>query len=125
MKDKDLNFEKALADLEAVVEKLEKGGLSLNDSLAQFEKGVKLARFLRTELEKAEKRVEILLKDEKGEIKAAPFGLDEKEGGEAGEDEDEDDDDEDAGSGDASKPAEKEKPPRGGKKKDDDTSLPF
>jgi len=62
MKDKDLNFEKALADLEAVVEKLEKGGLSLNDSLAQFEKGVKLARFLREELDKAEKKVEIFLR---------------------------------------------------------------
>jgi exodeoxyribonuclease VII small subunit len=75
----NLSFEKALADLENVVEKLEKGGLSLNESLALFEKGVKLARFLRKELEKAEKKVEILLKDEKGEIKREEFELEEEE----------------------------------------------
>ncbi len=77
-----LSFEKALADLEAIVEKLEKGGLSLNESLALFEKGVKLAKFLRDELGKAEKKVEILLKDkkdEKGDIPAEQFSL-EKEG---------------------------------------------
>jgi exodeoxyribonuclease VII small subunit len=81
MKDKDLNFEKALADLEQTVEKLEKGGLSLNESLGLFEKGVKLARFLRSELDKAEKKVEILLKDEKGDVRREPFSLDEEEGG--------------------------------------------
>jgi exodeoxyribonuclease VII small subunit len=70
-----LSFEKALEDLEKIVEKLEKGGLSLSESLAFFEKGVKLARFLREELEKAEKKVEILLKDEKGEVKEKPFEL--------------------------------------------------
>lgn len=73
-----LSFEKALEDLEKIVEKLEKGGLSLNESLALFEKGVKLARFLREELGKAEKKVEILLKDEKGEIKEEPFELGEE-----------------------------------------------
>ncbi len=61
------------------MEKLEKGGLSLGESLALFEKGVKLARFLREELEKAEKKVEILLKDEKGEVKERPFELGEEE----------------------------------------------
>jgi len=71
------SFEKALEDLEKIVEKLEKGGLSLSESLALFEKGVKLARFLREELEKAEKKVEILLKDEEGEVKEKPFDLEE------------------------------------------------
>ena len=69
----NLSFEKALADLEQIVAKLEKGGIALNESLILFEKGVKLARFLRGELEKAEKKVEILLKDEKGEIRAEDF----------------------------------------------------
>jgi exodeoxyribonuclease VII small subunit len=68
-----LNFEKALADLENIVEKLEKGGLSLNESLALFEKGVKLAKFLRDELGKAEKKVEVLLKDQKGKLRTEPF----------------------------------------------------
>ncbi len=71
------SFEKALEDLEKIVEKLEKGGLSLSESLALFEKGVKLARFLREELEKAEKKVEILLRDEKGEVKEKRFDLEE------------------------------------------------
>lgn len=74
----NLSFEKALADLEKTVEKLEQGGLSLNESLALFEKGVKLARFLRNELQKAEKKVEVLLKNEKGEIQAEDFELEEE-----------------------------------------------
>jgi exodeoxyribonuclease VII small subunit len=82
-----MTFEKALAELEQIVAKLEKEGTSLNDSLALFEKGVKLARFLRTELDKAERKVEILLKDEKGGLKAEAFDAGEEE--EAGEEEDE------------------------------------
>jgi exodeoxyribonuclease VII small subunit len=84
----ELSFEGALKDLEKIVEKLEKGGLSLNESLSLFEKGVKLAKFLREELEKAEKKVEILLKEEKGRIKAEPFrieGEEEQDSGEEGE----------------------------------------
>jgi exodeoxyribonuclease VII small subunit len=74
------SFEKALTELEDIVEKLEKGGLALNESLALFEKGIKLARFLRGELGKAEKKIDILLKDEKGEVKEEPFELTEEEG---------------------------------------------
>ena len=73
------SFEKALEELEQTVEKLEKGGLSLKESLSLFEKGVKLARFLREELEKAEKKVGILLKDEKGKMKEESFKLEGKE----------------------------------------------
>jgi exodeoxyribonuclease VII small subunit len=76
-KSKEMNFEKALAELEQIVSKLEKGGLALNESLALFEKGIKLTRFLRTELDKAEKKIEILLKDEKGELKAQDFAPEE------------------------------------------------
>jgi exodeoxyribonuclease VII small subunit len=95
-----LSFEKALADLENIVEKLEKGGLSLNESLALFEKGVKLAKFLREELGEAEKKVEILLQDEKGEIKGAPFNLDREVGFSSAEEEAaEEEEDEDEGEG--------------------------
>jgi exodeoxyribonuclease VII small subunit len=94
-----LSFEKALSDLEGIVQKLEKGGLSLNESLALFEKGVKLAKYLREELGKAEKKVEILLKDDKGEVRKEPFDLDREVGfsaeKETEEDEEEDDEDED------------------------------
>lgn len=79
-----MTFEKALAELEQIVAKLEKGGVSLNESLALFEKGVKLTRFLRNELDKAERKIEILLKDEKGALRAEDF-----EAGQAEEDENE------------------------------------
>jgi len=79
----NLTFEKALAELEQIVAKLEKGGISLNESLALFEKGVKMSRFLRAELDKAERKVEILLKDEKGGLKAEDFEA--EEGGDADE----------------------------------------
>jgi len=82
-KNPDLDFEKALADLERVVDELEKGGLSLNESLARFERGVRLSRFLRNELDKAEKKIEILLKDDKGGVHPESFSLEEAEGGES------------------------------------------
>jgi exodeoxyribonuclease VII small subunit len=69
----NLTFEKALAELEQIVAKLEKGGISLNESLALFEKGVKMSRFLKGELDKAERKVEILLKDEKGNLRTEEF----------------------------------------------------
>ncbi|MBC7348740.1 MAG: exodeoxyribonuclease VII small subunit [Candidatus Aminicenantes bacterium] len=72
-KGKEMNFEKALAELEQIVSQLEKGGLALNESLALFEKGIKLTRFLRAELDKAEKKIEILLKDEKGQLQPHDF----------------------------------------------------
>ena len=67
------SFEKALEELEKIVGKLEEGGASLDESLKLFERGVKLSRFLRSELDRAEKKIEILLKDESGEMKAVPF----------------------------------------------------
>jgi exodeoxyribonuclease VII small subunit len=81
----NLTFEKALADLEQIVAKLEKGGIALNESLALFEKGVKMARFLRGELEKAERKVEILLKDDKGNLKAEDFDVADADEGGTGE----------------------------------------
>ncbi len=74
----DMSFEKALSELEITVEKLEDGRLPLDESLAFFEKGIKLAKYLRAELEKAEKKIEILLQDDKGEVKPEAFELKEK-----------------------------------------------
>jgi exodeoxyribonuclease VII small subunit len=82
----NLTFEKALAELEAIVAKLEKGGVSLNESLALFEKGVKMSRFLKGELDKAERKVEILLKDEKGGLRAEDFDAAEAGAGEREDD---------------------------------------
>jgi exodeoxyribonuclease VII small subunit len=91
----EMSFEKALIELEGIVEKLEKGGLALNESLGLFEKGVKLAKYLRTELEKAEKKIDILFKDENGKVKEKPFELEEEKSatpeGERSPDSDDDD----------------------------------
>lgn len=68
---KKLNFESALKDLEKIAEKLESGDLSLDDSIKEFENGIKLARFCHEKLDEAERKIEILQKGEQNEIKAA------------------------------------------------------
>lgn len=61
--DKNLGqLEKSLADLEALVERLESGELSLQQSLKEFERGVRLTRQCQAALKDAEQKVEILLK---------------------------------------------------------------
>ncbi|HEX2930765.1 MAG TPA: exodeoxyribonuclease VII small subunit [Candidatus Binatia bacterium] len=61
-------FESALEDLEQVVERLESGELSLEDSLAAFEKGVGLVKFCNQKLNEVEKKVELLVKDKEGKL---------------------------------------------------------
>ncbi len=67
------DFEAALAELEAIVKKLEEGDLPLEQSLALYERGVHLSRFCHARLEDAERRIEIL--DERGELRPAPPAL--------------------------------------------------
>lgn len=64
------DFEAALNELEGIVKKLEEGDLTLESSLALYERGVELSRFCHARLSDAEKRIEIL--NERGEIKPAP-----------------------------------------------------
>lgn len=59
-------FDASLRELEKIVKKLEEGDLSLEESLKLFENGVKLSRQCREKLDRAEKRIEILLKDGDG-----------------------------------------------------------
>ena len=66
-------FEDALNKLEKIVTKLEEGDVPLEESLRLFEEGIKLSRFCNQKLEEAEKRVEILLKNKEGVLKAQPF----------------------------------------------------
>ncbi len=61
-KTKTPDFEVALAELEAVVERLEHGELSLEESLKQFERGIELARSCQASLKQAEQKVEILMR---------------------------------------------------------------
>ena len=67
-----VNFEKAIKDLEKIVEDLESGELSLEQSLKTFEKGIKLTRQCQGELEKAELKVKKLV-EENGELKTTPL----------------------------------------------------
>ncbi|NOQ17001.1 MAG: exodeoxyribonuclease VII small subunit [Methyloprofundus sp.] len=54
-------FEDSLKDLEGIVEQLEQGDITLEESLKSFEQGVKLTRICQTALQDAEQKVQILL----------------------------------------------------------------
>lgn len=70
------NFEKALAELEQLVEKMEKGDLSLEEAMADFQRGIELTKSCQATLKAAEQKVQILV--EQGEQgKLAPFDTDE------------------------------------------------
>jgi exodeoxyribonuclease VII small subunit len=60
-------FEQALSQLEQIVQKLEKGELPLEESLRLYEEGIRLSRLCHGKLEEAEGRIEVLLKDARGE----------------------------------------------------------
>ena len=62
------SFEISLGELEQIVAKLEDGDLPLETSLELFEKGIKLSRECRERLTKAERRIEILMKDADGNL---------------------------------------------------------
>lgn len=59
---KKLKFEDALQQLDDIVEKLESGSLSLEDSLKTFEQGTQLSQFCQQKLKEAEGKVEVLMK---------------------------------------------------------------
>lgn len=67
------DFEAALAELDTLVKTLEDGDLSLEQSLALYERGIQLSRFCHARLEEAERRIEILT--DRGELKPAPASL--------------------------------------------------
>jgi exodeoxyribonuclease VII small subunit len=71
---KPKDFEDALSQLETLVKELEQGELSLEASLARYEQGVALARFCNDKLEEAEKRIEVLSTNEKGEVRRDSTG---------------------------------------------------
>lgn len=66
-------FEESLNELEKVAQNLERGDLSLDAAIAEFEKGMKLSKECSEKLEQAEKRINILVKNENGEIEEQKF----------------------------------------------------
>ena len=81
-------FEKQLADLEAVVERLERGDLTLDESVRLFEQGMKLSQACKQELDQAEGRIQVLVESRSGTMQAAEMDVEKDESG-AGETSDE------------------------------------
>jgi exodeoxyribonuclease VII small subunit len=73
---KPQKFEDGLAELEATVAKLESGELTLEDSLAAFERGVGLVKVLNERLGAVEQRIEVLTRDGNGSLRTRPLEVD-------------------------------------------------
>ena len=72
-KDKDINLEQALGELESLVEEMESGDLPLEEAMKKFERGITLTRECQTALRDAEQKVEVLMKKAGGGEETAPF----------------------------------------------------
>lgn len=66
-------FEESLKKLESIVEQMEKGELSLEESIKLFEEGVVLSAACKKELDEAEGKVEMLIKQRDGSFRTEPF----------------------------------------------------
>mgnify|MGYP002713169971 CR=1 FL=1 len=71
-KEKGYDFENTLQQLEQLVERMESGDISLEESLKAFEQGIKLTRECQTMLEQAEQKIQMLIQDN-GQINVEPF----------------------------------------------------
>lgn len=63
MEEENISFESAMEEIELIAKSLEKGDLNLDESVKQFEKGIKLSKKCNEILENAEKRISILIQD--------------------------------------------------------------
>ncbi|MEE9613071.1 MAG: exodeoxyribonuclease VII small subunit [Desulfatiglandales bacterium] len=72
-------FEDAMKRLEDIVQSLESGDLSLEDSLGTFEEGMKLVSFCSKKLEEAEQKVTLLVKESNGKYTQRSFEMEEKD----------------------------------------------
>ena len=72
-KKKSEAFEEALKKLQAIVEKLERGDLPLEEAMDSFTEGIKLAQYCHQKLEEAENKVQMLVKDPQGNWGTTPF----------------------------------------------------
>lgn len=68
-----VKFEEALNGLEKIVDKLEKGDMSLDETLSEYENGIKLYKKCVSMLDEAEKKIQILVKDENGSFSTRDF----------------------------------------------------
>jgi exodeoxyribonuclease VII small subunit len=68
-----LSFEKAMEQLENIVQELESGELSLEKALKQFEEGIKLSKLCTAKLEESEKKINLLMEQTDGSLKSSRF----------------------------------------------------
>jgi exodeoxyribonuclease VII small subunit len=79
MAKKQPTFEESLADLEKIIGELEGGTLPLDKMMARYEQGVNALAKCRDVLDRAEKKIEILVKGADGKLEAKPFDADDKD----------------------------------------------
>jgi exodeoxyribonuclease VII small subunit len=75
------DFENALKRLETIVSELEKGEIPLEQALQLFEEGIKISRFCGDKLDEADRRVQILMRNQKGQLVEEDFSRTEGEAG--------------------------------------------
>lgn len=78
MAKKQKNFEESLEELESIVDVLEKGDLSLDESMKLFSKGMELSKYCSNKLTEAQKQISVLIKGENGEMLETDFNMEGK-----------------------------------------------
>lgn len=66
-------FEESLNKLEKIAQNMERGDLSLDEAMAEFERGIKLSKECTRKIEEAEKKINILIKNENGDFEEQSF----------------------------------------------------
>ncbi len=69
----EIKFEEAMKKLEKIVEELENGELSLDEAMKKYQEGIELSRLASQKLESAKKKIDLLVKNKKGEFELKPF----------------------------------------------------
>jgi len=62
------SFEDAISELESIVEELENGELTLDESIDYFQRGIELSKFCNRKLDEVERKISVLVENEQGEI---------------------------------------------------------
>ena len=66
-------FETAIEELERIIEKMEKGDMTLDESIQSFQKGIEISKFCSEKLDEVEKKITILLENSDGDIEERDF----------------------------------------------------
>ncbi len=69
----EIKFEEALKKLEKIVEDLEGGDLSLDEALKKYQEGIELSKVCAQRLENTKKKIDVLVKNKKGEFELRPL----------------------------------------------------